>query len=670
MTSKSANSRDGLLARYRTMARIRAFETRLESLCSEGCVPGTFHSSAGQEAVPAGVASACGEGDLFVSNHRGHGHLLAKGGDPARLAAELFGRTEGYAGGRGGTQHVAAFDVGFMGAMGITGGGIPIATGIGLALAREGGGRVVVSFFGDGATSQGTFHESLNIAALHGARVLYVCENNGWAMGTPTSACVSIEEIHNRADSYGIPHARCDGNDVEAVAAAAAAALERIRSAGRPFLLECVTYRVRGHSKSDPADYRPEGELERWLARDPLSVARAKLLEAGVAEAGLDAIDAAAREEVERAVEFARSGTPGDPARACEGVHATPLDAVSPAAPAELPPDDPPVEMTCREAIALALREEMRADERVFVWGEDVAGYDGAFKVTRGFLDEFGPARVVDAPISENSLVGVATGAAIAGLRPVAEIMFMDFIFLALDQLANHAAKLRYLFGDQCRVPLVVRTPAGGYRGYGATHSQSLQSVLMTVPGLKIVAPSTPRDARGMLKSAIRDDDPVVFVEHKLLYSEKGLVPELDELVPLGRAAVAREGTDLTIVAHSYMTKIALEVADALAKAGASAEVVDLRSLAPLDWNTIVASAKKTGRAMVVEEGHLTMGVGAEVAAGLQERAFGWLDAPVLRVAAADCPIPTSPEMERAVLPSGADVLRAAERLIAGEFGD
>jgi len=670
MIPKSAQSGEAGLARYRAMARIRAFETRLESLCAEGLVPGTFHSSAGQEAVPVGIAAACRGDDLFVSNHRGHGHLLAKGGDPARLAAELFGRTEGYAGGRGGTQHVAAFDIGFMGAMGITGGGIPIATGIGLALAREGRERAVVSFFGDGATSQGTFHESLNIASLQGARVLYVCENNGYAMGTPTGTGVSVREIHRRAEAYGIPHARCDGNDVEAVFAAAAEALGRIRSEGRPFLLECITYRLRGHSKSDKAPYRPEGEVERWRERDPLTAARAGLVESGVAEAELDAIDAAASEEIERAVEFARAGTPGDPDRAREGVFATPLGSGPARAPRELPPDDPPVDMTYREAVALALREEMRRDGRVFVLGEDVANYDGAFKVTRGFVDEFGPLRVVDTPISENSLVGAATGAAIAGLRPVAEIMFMDFMMLALDQLANHAAKLRYLFGEQCRVPLVVRTPAGGYRGYGATHSQSLQSILMAVPGLKIAAPSTPRDARGMLKAAIRDDDPVVFVEHKLLYSEKGPVPDSAEVVPLGMAAVAREGDDLTIIAHSYMTKIALEVADALAKAGASAEVVDLRSLAPLDWDAIVASSKKTGRAMVVEEGHLTMGVGAEVAAGLQERAFGWLDAPVLRVAAADCPIPTSPEMERAVLPSGADVLAAAERLIAGEFGE
>ena len=240
---------------------------------------------------------------------------------------------------------------------------------------------------------------------------------------------------------------------------------------------------------------------------------------------------------------------------------------------------------------------------------------------------------------------------------------------LALDQLANHAAKLRYLFGEQARVPLVVRTPAGGYRGYGATHSQSLQALVCHMPGLKVVAPSTPRDARAMLKTAIRDDDPVVFVEHKLLYAERGLVPEAEECVPLGRARVAREGKDVTIVAHSYMTKLALVAADALAGAGTAAEVVDLRTLKPLDWETVVASAKKTQRVIVVEEGHRFCGVGAEVAAELQERAFGYLDAPVVRVAAADVPIPTGPEMERAVLPSGQDIIRAVEAVLSGEAG-
>jgi len=664
-TRTASIDREGLLSCYRTMARIRAFETRLEEMCAAGCVPGTFHSSAGQEAVAAGVASACRPDDLFVSNHRGHGHLLAKGGEMRRLAAELFGRLEGYARGRGGTQHLAAFDVGFMGAMGVTGGGLPIATGIGFALSREARGRAVVCFFGDGASNQGTFHESLNIGAMLGASVLYVCENNCYAMGTPSSYAVTVPEIHLRAESYGLPHARVDGNDVAAVREAALAALARVRSERRPFLLECLTYRLRGHSKSDAAEYRPPGELEAWRARDPLLVARRRLVEEfGVPESALAAIEAAARDEVEDALEFASRGTSGGPEFAREGVYATPIDPRAPD-PSGSPCADA-AETTFREAIALALREEMLRDERVFLWGEDIGRYGGAFKVTKGFLEEFGPERVIDAPISENSLVGFATGAALAGLRPVAEIMFMDFLLLCLDQLGNHAAKLRYLFGEQARVPLVVRTPAGGYRGYGATHSQSLQSLLMAIPGLRVVVPSTPRDARGLLKTAIRSDDPVVFVEHKLLYGTKGPVPRSEELVPFGRARVARAGSDLTIVAHSYATVLALEAASLLEREGISAEVVDLRTLAPLDWETVTASAEKTQRVVVVEEGHRTCGVGAELAASIQERAFGRLDAPVLRVAACDCPIPTGPEMERAVLPSVGDILRASRELVSG----
>jgi len=650
------------------MARIRAFETRMEKLCAEGGVPGTFHSSAGQEAVPAGVAAACAPGDVFVSNHRGHGHLIAKGGELRRLVAELAGRSAGYAGGRGGTQHIAAFGVGFMGAMGITGGGIPIATGVGLALKRAGEGRVAVGFFGDGASNQGTFHESLNIASVVGANVLYVCENNGYAMGTPTSYAVSACTLHERAVSYDMAHACVDGNDVVAVVDAARAAMRAVRADGKPFLLECATYRQRGHSKSDKAAYRPPGELDEWLARDPIARARARLAsEFGVGDDELATVEREAADAVEDAISFATAAAPGTPEDAVRGVFATPIDrgdgSASPPA-----PEGECVEMTYREALNLALREEMTRDARVFLWGEDIANYDGAFKVTRGLAGEFGLDRVIDAPISENSIVGVATGAAIAGLRPVAEIMFMDFIFLALDQLANHAAKLRYLFGDQCTVPLVVRTPAGGYRGYGATHSQSLQSILMTVPGLKIVAPFTPRDARALLKAAIRDDDPVVFVEHKLLYNTTGPVPVAEETLPIGRARVVREGADLTIVTHSYMTQQVLAAAGVLADAGVSAEVIDLATLAPLDWSTVVASARKTARALVVEEGSRTMGVGAEIAATLQEKTFGYLDAPVLRVAAADCPIPTGPEMERVVLPSGQDIVRAAERLASGDF--
>jgi pyruvate/2-oxoglutarate/acetoin dehydrogenase E1 component len=321
-------------------------------------------------------------------------------------------------------------------------------------------------------------------------------------------------------------------------------------------------------------------------------------------------------------------------------------------------------DMTYAQAIRSALADEMRRDERVILLGEDIALYGGAFRVTQGLADEFGTERVINTPISENSFVGVAVGAALTGLRPVVEIMFMDFVALAMDQIVNHAAKLHYIYGGQARVPLVVRCPAGAGRGYGASHSQSLEAWFVHTPGLKVVAPSTPRDARGLLRAAIRDDNPVIFIENKLLYGVKGDVPDADEPMPLGQAAVAREGDDVTLIAYSRMTALALEAADALAEGGMSCEVLDLRTLAPLDEEAILASAAKTSRVVIVEEDTRRGGVGAEVAAVIADRGYGALDSPIRRVACDDVPIPCSPTLEQAILPSVDKIVAAVESLI------
>ncbi len=321
-------------------------------------------------------------------------------------------------------------------------------------------------------------------------------------------------------------------------------------------------------------------------------------------------------------------------------------------------------EMTYSDAIRLALVEEMERDERVVLLGEDIAQYGGAFRVTRDLAGRFGPQRVINTPISENSFVGVAVGAALTGLRPVVEIMFMDFITLAMDQLCNHAAKLHYIYGGQAKVPMVVRCPAGAGRGYGASHSQSLEAWFMHTPGLKVIAPATPRDARGLLKAAIRDDNPVLCIESKLLYGARGEVPDAAEVAPIGTAQVVRAGEDVTLVAYSRMTHLALEAAAALDEAGMSCEVLDLRSLAPLDVEALLASVAKTSRAVVVEEDTRRCGVGAEVAALIAERAFEHLDSPIRRVACEDVPIPCSPTLEQAVLPSVEKIVEAVESLI------
>jgi pyruvate/2-oxoglutarate/acetoin dehydrogenase E1 component len=321
-------------------------------------------------------------------------------------------------------------------------------------------------------------------------------------------------------------------------------------------------------------------------------------------------------------------------------------------------------DLTYWQGLQAALRAAMQRDPRVFLMGEDIGAYGGAFGVTRGMLDEFGAQRVRCTPISEASVVGAAIGAALTGMRPVVEIMFMDFLTLAMDQLANHAAKFRYMYGPQARVPLVVRTPAGGGRCYGATHSQSLEAWLLHVPGLKVIAPATPADAKGLLAAAIDDDNPVVCVEHKLLYATSGPVPDDAEVVPIGRACVRRAGADVTLVAYSYYVGVALQAAAALAADGIDAEVIDLRSLVPMDTDLVLDSVRKTGRLVCIEEGTRTGGVGAEIAACVAEHAYEYLDAPIRRVAASDTPIPFSPALEPLALPSETGIVRTVRELL------
>ncbi|MHC4915590.1 MAG: alpha-ketoacid dehydrogenase subunit alpha/beta [Planctomycetota bacterium] len=672
-----------LLELYRQVLLIRRFEETVEGLFAGGELAGTTHACTGQEAVAVGVAGALAGDDLVVSNHRGHGHLLARGGDAGRLMAELFGKREGYSLGRGGSQHVACRELGFLGANGITGGGIPVATGQALALARlaraansprspdtghpEGDGRIVCCFFGDGATNQGTFAESLNMAALWKLPVLYVLENNCWAFSTrieegcalPADGC---RDLAGRAAPFGIPHAGVDGNDVEAVLGAARAAAAHVRSGNGPYLLECRTYRLSGHSKSDGCEYRSDQEEAERRSTCPLCLLRARMAEEGAAAGDLAAAESAVEAELERALELARAGAVADVSEAAARVYAQPVEADAPDPTAEEPADAE--EIYGWEAVQRALREELDRDPRVMLLGEDIAEYGGAFKVTRRMVGDYGPERVVNTPISENSVVGAAAGAAMLGMRPVVEIMFADFTLLAFDQLANGAAKFHYMYAGQVSVPLTVRMPTGGYRGYGPTHSQCVEGLFQGVPGLKIVAPSSPRQARALLKAAVRDDDPVLFVEHKLLYGARELVPRAEEVAPIGRARLVREGKDVTVTAHGHMVKLAELAADALAADGVSAEVLDLRTLKPLDEAAILESVSRTMHLVTVEEGPTSGGLGAEVAARVAEKAVGYLDGPVIRVGALDSPVPAARPLEDAVLPSAAKIAAAVRRAL------
>jgi len=326
-------------------------------------------------------------------------------------------------------------------------------------------------------------------------------------------------------------------------------------------------------------------------------------------------------------------------------------------------------EMTYRDALNLALKEEMRRDPSIVVWGEDVALYEGSFKVTRGLLAEFGEERVKDTPISENTIIGVSIGAAMGGLRPVAELMTVNFALLAMDQIVNHMAKIRSMFGGQTYLPITVRAPGGGGSQLAAQHSQSLETYFMHCPGIYVAMPATPADAKGLLKSCIRDNNPVMFLEHELLYNSKGEVPEDPEfLVPLGKASVMREGKDLTIVAYSRMSVLALQAAEELEKDGISCEVVDLRTLNPLDTETFIASARKTGRAVVVEECWRTAGLGADIAFRIYEACFDSLMSPVRRVSGLDVPMPYSRKLDRLCIPQVETIVAAVKETLAAKY--
>jgi 2-oxoisovalerate dehydrogenase E1 component len=649
-----------------TMWRIRHFEERVGQLKRRNEVHGLIHLSVGQEGVAAGVCCQLREDDALYSGHRAHGHAIAKGASLGPLLAELMGRDAGLCRGLGGSMHVVDVEHGLMGATGVVGGNIPLALGTALANRMRGGDRVTVVFFGDGAVQAGHFNESVNLATLWGLPVILVCENNGFAEFTPRSAHTTVERVSDVVAPYMMTRETVDGNETAAVWDAFAELLGAARRGQGPMLLECLTYRLRGHYEGDPAKYREAIAKEEWREKDPIL----RLQRRGVEAEWFDEPEAfelerQAREEVEEAVEFARQ-SPFPPAElVAELVYENDgAELNREAAPVRPRADRSSSETTYLKAINTTLSEQMRADERVFVIGEDVAE-GGPYGATADLVDEFGPGRVIDTPISEGAVCGVSIGAAQSGMRPVVEVMFIDFITLAMDQIVNQAAKAHLMSGGQLRVPLVLRTQGGAGQRGAAQHSQSLESWLTHVPGLKVVMPSQAVDAAGLLRSSIADPNPVVFVENKALYFKRQELPDNPEPVPIGRAETRREGSDVTIVALSRLVDEALDAAGRLASEGIEADVIDPRTLVPLDSGAIVDSVRRTNRLVVAHEAVTRGGFGAEIAATLQAAAFDYLDAPIERVGAPFAPLPLSPALEDAQLP-GSDEVYAAARAALG----
>jgi 2-oxoisovalerate dehydrogenase E1 component len=710
----AAEKREALLG----MLRTRHLDARLKRLFggSEVRLPdgtpfqGKGFRSMGQEAIyAAGLRLRRGEawrrgegprgwqGDLVTPMIRDLGLALAMGVRAADVMAAQMGKVGKPTDGK--DLHIGDFDLGVLPPSApIT---LSAGSACGLGFALRGSGRVVVSPIGEGGTSGGEWHEMVNFSAVRGMPIVWIVQNNQTALSTPVAEQSRAFDFAQKAIGYGLRATTVDGTDPEAVFAAVTEAAEACRRGEGPVMVELVAMRMCGHAHHDDMLYlgaEPEQFLEYvrepaggyvdraayayFVERDPIARYAAQLVEeetldaAQVRElraAAQDEVEAAAREVVAAAWPAPRLAghptTPGGPWLA----HREPL-AEPPAAASWKPAEPPGVAFdrdgkTFWQAITEALAEELRRDPDVFVLGEDVGGsYGNAFLILKPLLGEFGD-RLVNTPLGEAGIIGCATGAALAGRRPVAEIQFNDFVAPGFNQLVNNAAKIHYRWGG--RVPLTVRMPWGGLRSAGPYHSQNTEAWFYRTPGLQIVCPSTPREAKGLLKAAIRSDAPVLFYEHIALYRAAGIkqrLPGADEdlLVPIGPAHLKRDGGDLTIVTYGAFVHRCLEVAERLQREdGVAAQVLDLRTLLPLDREAVLACARRTGRVLVAVEDTRTGSIGESVAALVAEQAFAFLDAPVRVVGSLDTPVPYSPPLEAEFLPSQERILEAARRLAA-----
>jgi 2-oxoisovalerate dehydrogenase E1 component len=637
----------------RTMLIIRHTEETLSRCHQRGLIHGACHTYVGQEAIAAGVCAHLRANDVVFSTHRGHGHALAKGVPPEQVMAELFGRVTGCSRGRGGSMHLFSPEVGMMGTSGIVGPCILQATGAGYSFKVLKTDQVAVAFFGDGAVNNGAFHEGLNLASIWKLPVLFVCENNQFATEVPFSFSAGNPDVASRGASYGMPGILVDGNDVLAVYHAAKEAVQRARKGEGPTLLECRTYRTRAHAEGmGDFTYRTREEVEEWKKLCPIQKIRSTI---GVA---FEAIENEVKHHVAVAQINAESAPWPDPETATTYVYATPR-IVSDAPPSQQR------EATMMQATLEALSNAMARDESIFVLGEGIGKRGGNFKTTIGLYDKYGPVRVSDTPISERGFVGLACGAAMTGSRPVIDFMFADFVLDGMGEIINQIAKMQFMSSGRLTMPVLLRGCIGIGHSAATHHSGSYYPIFAHIPGLRVVVPSNAYDAKGLLAYALRCDDPVLFLEHREILNTKTNVPMEDYEIPFGQAAIVRAGKHATVVALAKMVHETLKVCETLEREQISIEVIDPRTVAPLDTATILASVRKTGRLLIVDETFGPCGIGAEIAACVSDQGFDDLDAPIRRLNGVHTPTPYSPPLEQAVVPSSASILQALRDLLA-----
>jgi 2-oxoisovalerate dehydrogenase E1 component len=661
-------SDEQILTLYRTMQVIRQTEEELARYHQRGLIHGACHTYVGQEAIATAVCAHLTGRDPIFSTHRGHGHALAKGMPPRELMAELFGRDTGCSRGRGGSMHLFSPEIGMMGTSGIVGPCLLQACGGGYSSKILQNGTVAAAFFGDGAVNNGAFHEALNMASIWKLPVLFICENNQFATEVPFSYSSGNPNVGSRGAAYGITGVTVDGNDVLEIYRVAREAVARAKNGDGPTLIECQTYRTRAHAEGmGDFTYRTKEDVAAWKEKCPIARLKASVTQSSRGDEFAQhflAIDQEVAKVVREGREFAEASLPPAADSATTHVFAEQSPRTHSPSPSEpgLTAKERPLSFVA--ATLEALEHAMAADPTIFIMGEGIGKRGGNFMTTHGLYAKFGPERLCDTPICERGFVGLACGAGMTGTRPVIDFMFIDFINDSFGEIVNQITKMQYMSSGRLKMPVLLRGCGGVGHSAATHHSGMYHSIYSHIPGLRVILPSTPYDAKGLMAHALRSDDPVLFLEHRELMQTKGHVPTEHYEIPFGQARIHRPGTDVTVVALSLMVQHTLQAAEQLASEGISIEVIDPRTVSPLDINTILKSVSKTGRMLVVDEAFGPCGFASEIAAQVSDAGFDDLDAPIKRLHGAQAPTPYAPTLEQAIVPNVQRITMAIRELV------
>jgi 2-oxoisovalerate dehydrogenase E1 component len=647
--TKKGFTNETLLHLYDQLAKPRLIEEKMLNLLRQGRISKWF-SGIGQEAISVGAACALRSDELIFTMHRNLGVFTARDMPLDRMFCQWQGKRLGYTKGRDRSFHFGALEHSIVGMISHLGPQLSLAAGVAMAHKLGEEGKVSLAFTGEGATSQGEFHEALNVASVWKLPVIFLIENNGYGLSTRPNEQYACKDLIDRAAGYGMRSAKIDGNNILEVYSTISTIAAELRENPEPFLLECVTFRMRGHEEASGTKYVPKELMDEWAKKDPIENYEKWLIKEGILTSEVrDSIHDKYKKQILDAVEvmFAEPEPVPDTEEELADVYAP--------APAHVKPLGASKEVRFIDAISDGLREAMIRHPKLVLMGQDIGSYGGVFKITQGFVEQFGEHRVRNTPLCESAIVGISLGLSMGGYKSMVEMQFADFVTCGFNQIVNNLAKLHWRWNEKADV--VVRMPTGGGTGAGPFHSQSNEAWFTHTPGLKVVYPSTPEDAKGLLLAAFEDPNPVMFFEHKGLYrSESGMVPEGFYTTEIGKARQVREGSDVSIITYGLGVRWAQQLADEM---NISADILDLRSLVPVDYEAVEKTVKKTNRVLILHEDTLFGGIGGEISAWISEHLFEYLDAPVMRAASLDTPVPFAIPLEQNFFP----VERAKEQI-------